>query len=209
MLDLNLALDELPLIAILRGLEPDNATDIGDILIKAGFRAIEVPLNSPSPLKSIKLLADAFGHEAIIGAGTVLQAKDVGAVAGAGGRLVVMPHADTSLIRNADHLGLFCIPGVATPTEAFSAINAGADALKIFPAEALPPKVVKSWRAVIPKSVRLIPVGGISPDNITAYWEAGASGFGLGSALFKPGMAHAAIAERAEAFVDRFRRSQG
>lgn len=209
MLDLNLALDELPLIAILRGLEPDNATDIGDILIKAGFRAIEVPLNSPSPLKSIKLLADAFGHEAIIGAGTVLQAKDVGAVAGAGGRLVVMPHADTSLIRKADHLGLFCIPGVATPTEAFSAINAGADALKIFPAEALPPKVVKSWRAVIPKSVRLIPVGGISPDNITAYWEAGASGFGLGSALFKPGMAHAAIAERAEAFVDRFRRSQG
>lgn len=209
MLDLNLALDELPLIAILRGLEPDNATDIGDILIKAGFRAIEVPLNSPSPLKSIKLLADAFGHEAIIGAGTVLQAKDVGAVAGAGGRLVVMPHADTSLIRKADHLGLFCIPGVATPTEAFSAINAGADALKIFPAEALPPKVVKSWRAVIPKSVKLLPVGGISPDNITAYWEAGASGFGLGSALFKPGMAHAAIAERAEAFVDRFRRSQG
>lgn len=204
MTDLDLALRQLPLIAILRGLEPEQAIPVGEILIDAGFRTIEVPLNSPKPLESIKRLAEAFSDRAIIGAGTVLQANDIGAVAKAGGRLVVMPHADISLIRKADHLGLFCIPGVATPTEAFAALDAGADALKMFPAEALPPAVVKAWRAVIRPPIKLLPVGGITPDNMAVYVDAGASGFGLGSALFKPDLPLAAIAENARAFAQSY-----
>lgn len=201
MIDLNKALDHLPLIAILRGLEPEQALGVGNILIDAGFRVIEVPLNSPKPLESIERLVDAFSDRAIIGAGTVLRANDIGDVAKAGGRLVVMPHADTSLIRKADHLGLFCIPGVATPTEAFAALDAGADSLKMFPAETLPPQVVKAWRAVLRPPIKLLPVGGITPDNMAAYIEAGASGFGLGSALFKPDMPLATIADNAQAFA--------
>lgn len=203
MTDLDQALTPLPLIAILRGLEPDQALEVGTILIDAGFRAIEVPLNSPKPLKSIERLADAFGDQAIIGAGTVLRAKDIGDIAKAGGRLVVMPHADTSLIRQADHLGLFCLPGVATPTEAFAALEAGADGLKMFPAEAMPPPVVKAWRAVLRPPIKLIPVGGITPETMDAYVEAGASGFGLGSALFKPGMALTTLADNAQAFAQQ------
>lgn len=205
MTDLDQALDQLPLIAILRGLEPEQSLAVGNILIDAGFRTIEVPLNSPQPFESIKRLADAFGDQAIIGAGTVLRANDIGSVAKAGGRLVVMPHADISLIRKADHLGLFCIPGVATPTEAFAALDAGADALKMFPAEALPPAVVKAWRAVLRPPIKLLPVGGITPENMAVYADAGASGFGLGSALFKPGMPLSEIADNAEAFVRRCR----
>lgn len=201
MIDLETALDRLPLIAILRGLQPEQALGVGNVLIDAGFKIIEVPLNSPKPLESIERLADAFNDRAIIGAGTVLRAQDIGAVAKAGGRLAVMPHADTSLIRKADHLGLFCIPGVATPTEAFAALDAGADCLKLFPAEALPPSVLKAWRAVLCPPIKLLPVGGITPDSMTAYAEAGASGFGLGSALFKPDMELATIADNAQAFV--------
>jgi len=203
MLDLDSALDRLPLIAILRGLEPEQALEVGHVLIDEGFQVIEVPLNSPRPLESIELLAEAFSHRAIIGAGTVLRASDIGDVAKAGGRLVVMPHADTSLIRKTDHLGLFCIPGVATPTEAFAALESGADCLKLFPAEAIPPAVVKAWRAVLHPPVKLLPVGGITADSITAYIEAGASGFGLGSALFKPGMSLETIADNAKTFVQR------
>ena len=205
MLDLEVALDDLPLIAILRGLEPEQALEVGEVLIETGFRVIEVPLNSPRPLESIGRLADAFNHRAIIGAGTVLKANDVGDVAKAGGRLVVMPHADTSLIRKADHLGLFCIPGVATPTEAFAALDCGADSLKMFPAEAMPPAVVKAWRAVLRPPVKLLPVGGITPDGMAAYIQAGASGFGLGSALFKPGMSLETIADNARTFVNHYR----
>ena len=196
------ALDALPLVAILRGLQPVHAIEVGEILIDAGFRIIEVPLNSPQPLQSIERLATAFGDQAIIGAGTVLQSRDVGDVASAGGRLIVMPHADCSLIRQVDHLGLFCIPGVATPTEAFAALEAGADALKMFPAEAMPPAVVKAWRAVIRPPIKLLPVGGITPDTMAAYVEAGASGFGLGSALFKPDLSLPTLALNARAFVD-------
>ena len=166
-----------------------------------------MPLNSPQPLTSIERLATALGDKAIIGAGTVLKSADIGAVARAGGRLVVMPHADPSLIRQADHLGLFCMPGVATPTEAFAALEAGADALKMFPAEALPPAVVKAWRAVIRPPIRLLPVGGISPDSIGPYLDAGASGFGLGSALFKPDLSLPTLADNARAFVAAIRQS--
>jgi len=205
MTELDQALDHLPLIAILRGIEPDNALAAGTILIDAGFRIIEVPLNSPDPLLSIERLVKAFGDRAIIGAGTVLQSSDIGAVAKAGGRLIVMPHADASLIRKADHLGLFCVPGVATPTEAFAALEAGADALKLFPAEAIPPAAVKAWRAVLQPPIKLLPVGGITPSTMASYIEAGASGFGLGSALFKPDMPTEMIAENAQAFAGSFR----
>lgn len=204
MTDLARAFAHLPLIAILRGIEPDRALAVAEILIDAGFRIIEVPLNSPNPLQSIEFLAEAFGDSTVIGAGTVLRGSDVSAVAKAGGRLVVMPHADQSLIRKADHLGLFCIPGVATPTEAFAALNAGADALKMFPAEAMPPAVVKAWRAVIPAAVKLFPVGGITPDGMAGYLEAGASGFGLGSALFKADMPLETITENARNFARHF-----
>ncbi len=205
MTDLHHALDQLPLIAILRGIEPEQALDIGEVLFAAGFRVIEVPLNSPRPFESIRILADAFGDQAIIGAGTVLQSRNVSDIAGAGGRLMVMPHTDDNLLRQANHLGLFCMPGVATPTEALTALRAGADMLKMFPAEALPPAVVKAWRAVIPKDVRLLPVGGIRPESMAAYQAAGASGFGLGSALFKPGMSAADVSDRAKAFAQHFR----
>ena len=202
------ALDSFPLIAILRGLQPDRAIDVGERLMEAGFSVIEVPLNSPEPLKSIERLADTFGDQVIIGAGTVLQSSDISDVARAGGRLIVMPHADLNLIRQADHLGLFCIPGVATPTEAFAALSAGADALKMFPAEALPPAVVKAWRAVLRPPIRLLPVGGITPASMATYLEAGASGFGLGSALFKPDLSLSTLAENARAFADAFRQTQ-
>lgn len=202
MTGLDKALDQLPLVAILRGLQPARAIEVGEMLVETGFRVIEVPLNSPQPLSSIERLAAAFGDRAIIGAGTVLKSADIGDVASAGGRLIVMPHADVSLIRQADHLGLFCIPGVATPTEAFAALGAGADALKMFPAEALPPAVVKAWRAVIRPPVRLLPVGGITPDNMVDFLKAGASGFGLGSALFKPDLSLPTLQENARGFVD-------
>jgi 2-dehydro-3-deoxyphosphogalactonate aldolase len=190
-----------PLIAILRGVRPDEAVAIGRALVDAGFRAIEVPLNSPEPLASIAALAEAFGERVLIGAGTVLDPAKVGAVAGAGGRLIVMPHADPAIVRAAKALGLVCVPGVATPSEAFAALAAGADALKMFPAEALPPPVVKAWRAVLPKEVWLLPVGSITPERMAPYLAAGANGFGLGSALYQPGLSPAEIAARAAAFA--------
>jgi 2-dehydro-3-deoxyphosphogalactonate aldolase len=190
-----------PLIAILRGVRPDEAVAIGRALVDAGFRAIEVPLNSPEPLASIAALAEAFGERVLIGAGTVLDPAKVGAVAGAGGRLIVMPHADPAIVRAAKALGLVCVPGVATPSEAFAALAAGADALKLFPAEALPPAVVKAWRAVLPNDVWLLPVGGITPERMAPYLAAGANGFGLGSALYQPGLAPAEVAIRAGAFA--------
>jgi 2-dehydro-3-deoxyphosphogalactonate aldolase len=183
-----------PLIAILRGVKP------GEALIAAGLVALEVPLNSPEPLISIRQLAATFGERALIGAGTVLDPADVVGIAGAGGRLIVMPHAAVAIIRAAKAQGLLCVPGVATPTEAFEALAAGADALKMFPAEALPPAVVKAWRAVLPKDVWLLPVGGITPEGMAPYLAAGANGFGLGSALYQPGLAPAEVAARARAF---------
>jgi 2-dehydro-3-deoxyphosphogalactonate aldolase len=198
--ELKLRLAPMPLIAILRGVEPERAQEVGEVLIEAGSRAIEVPLNSPDPFTSIRRLSDAFADRALIGAGTVLNVSDIGRIADAGGRFVVMPHGDPALIREAKRLGLACTPGVATPTEAFAALDAGADALKMFPAEALPPAVLKAWRAVLPKDCWLMPVGGITPESMAAYRVAGASGFGLGSALFVPGLDLARLQANARAF---------
>jgi 2-dehydro-3-deoxyphosphogalactonate aldolase len=194
----------LPLIAILRGVTPAEAPEIGEALIGAGFVAIEVPLNSPEPLASIRLLTDAFGARALIGAGTVRDSVDVARIAAAGGRLVVMPHGDGAVIGAAKQRGLLCVPGVATPTEAFAALDAGADALKLFPAEALPPPVVKAWRAVLPEDLWLLPVGGIRPESMAPYLAAGANGFGLGSALYQPAMTPVQVAANACAFADAY-----
>lgn len=193
-------MERLPLVAILRGVEPEEAVAVGAELVDVGFAVIEVPLNSPQPFDSIGRLAAAFGGQALVGAGTVLTPEAVDRVAAVGGRLIVMPHADTAVIRAAKRAGLFAVPGFATPTEAFAALDAGADALKLFPAEAAPPAVLKAMRAVLPPAVPVLPVGGIRPETMAGYWEAGAGGFGLGSALYKPGDAPATVRAKAVAF---------
>jgi 2-dehydro-3-deoxyphosphogalactonate aldolase len=198
-------LGELPLIAILRGIKAEQAEAIGEALLAEGFRALEVPLNSPEPMQSIERLSRRFGEAALIGAGTVLDPADVGRIAAAGGRLIVMPHGDPQVIREARRQRLLCIPGVATPSEAFAALARGADALKLFPGEALPPAVLKAWRAVLPAELWLLPVGGIGPDSLAPYLAAGANGFGIGSALYKPGLTAAEVAVRARAFADAWR----
>ena len=202
---LDQALQQLPLVAILRGVKPDEVEAIADALYTEGFRVIEVPLNSPQALDSIARLARRMPDDALIGAGTVLSADAVRDVQIAGGRLIVMPHADVAVIRVAKARGMACVPGAATPTEAFAALQAGADALKLFPAELVTPPVVKAMRAVLPRELRLLPVGGITPDNMTPYVKAGAAGFGLGSALYSPGLAAADVAQRARAFVHAWR----
>ena len=202
---LETAMHDLPLVAILRGVEPENVMVIGAALVAAGFRIIEVPLNSPDPFTSIERLAERFGESCMIGAGTVLDPTSVARLEAAGGELVVMPHGDPAVITAAKAMGLACMPGVATPTEAFAALAAGADALKLFPAELLPPAAVKAMLAVLPPGTRLLPVGGIEPASLAAYVAAGASGFGLGSALFKPGMDPKEVGRRATAFVEAWR----
>jgi 2-dehydro-3-deoxyphosphogalactonate aldolase len=200
-LSLERTLAACPLIAILRGVRPDEVLAIGEALVDAGFRCIEVPLNSPEPLTSIRRLAGRFGARALIGAGTVMSAADVAAVASAGGRLIVMPHADGTVIRAAKAAGLICLPGVATPTEAFAALSAGADGLKLFPGEMVTPAVVKAMRAVLPAATLLIPVGGVSAATVPAYRSAGASGFGIGSALYAAGRSAADVATAARSLV--------
>jgi 2-dehydro-3-deoxyphosphogalactonate aldolase len=199
-MDLDEALAALPLIAILRGIRPDEAEAIGAALVEASFRIVEVPLNSPEPFRSLEILARRFGGEALIGAGTVMRPDDARRVAESGGRLVVMPHSDVAVIRAAKEAGAWCLPGVATPTEGFKALAAGADALKLFPGEALPPVVLKAWKAVFPASVRFLPVGGITAESMRAYVAAGAAGFGIGSALYQPGVTATEIGRRADAF---------
>ncbi|MFT7773330.1 2-dehydro-3-deoxy-6-phosphogalactonate aldolase [Roseateles sp.] len=199
------ALQQLPLVAILRGIKPDEVEAIADALYTEGFRVIEVPLNSPQALDSIGRLARRMPEDALVGAGTVLSADAVRDVQIAGGRVIVMPHADVAVIRVAKARGLACVPGVATPTEAFAALHAGADALKLFPAELVTPAVVKAVRAVLPRELRLLPVGGITPDTMAPYRKAGAAGFGLGSALYAPGMSAGDVAARARAFVQAWR----
>ena len=191
----------LPLVAILRGVTPAEAEGVAKTLYDAGFRLIEVPLNSPEPFESIARMRACLPDDALVGAGTVLRMADVERLAAIGADLVVMPHADVVVIAAAKALGLICLPGVATPTEAFAALRAGADALKLFPAELVSPLVIKAMRAVLPKETRLFPVGGITPDNQSPFLAAGANGFGLGSALYSPGITLEQLAGRAECFV--------
>ena len=192
---------QLPLVAILRGITSGESVEIGRRLYEAGFRLIEVPLNSPEPFKSIAAIRQSLPDDTLVGAGTVLTVDQVRELKDSGGDLTVMPHADTAVIRAAKAAGMACTPGVVTPTEAFAALAAGADALKIFPAEMVTPAILKAIRVVLPKGTRLLPVGGITPDNMQPYLEAGATGFGLGSALYKPGMTVDDVAAVARQFV--------
>jgi 2-dehydro-3-deoxyphosphogalactonate aldolase len=194
-------LRECPLVAILRGIAPDEAELVGEALVDAGFRLIEVPLNSPQPLQSIARLAARFGNVATVGAGTVTAVTEVAAVRDAGGTLVVSPHADERVIAATAAAGMVSLPGFFTPTEAFAALRAGAHALKLFPAEAASPSVLSAQRAVLPADVPILPVGGIVPERLASWLTAGADGFGLGSALYRPGFKPAEVSERAHRFV--------
>jgi 2-dehydro-3-deoxyphosphogalactonate aldolase len=201
---LSQALAQLPLIAILRGLTPAEAPAMGEALVSSGFAIIEVPLNSPEPFKSITALSQQF-PQTLIGAGTVLHAQQVKEVHAAGGRLVVAPNFNPAVVAQALALNMVVLPGVATPTEAFAALDAGAHGLKLFPAEMISPATVKAMRAVLPKDAALMPVGGITPDNMAVYRAAGATGFGLGSALYAPGRSAQAVQQQAQAFVRAFK----
>jgi 2-dehydro-3-deoxyphosphogalactonate aldolase len=194
-------LRECPLVAIIRGVTPGEAEATGATLFEAGFRIIEVPLNSPEPLDSIARLARMLGEEALIGAGTVLDAQGVARVRDAGGRLIVSPNTDLDVIRASVEAGLVSMPGFFTPSEAFAALDAGAHGLKFFPAEAATPAVIRAQRAVLPADVPLLVVGGITPDGMEKWTEAGADGFGLGSALYRPGQSVADTKANARAFV--------
>ena len=194
------AFKKLPLIAILRGITPAEAPSIGDTLVNAGFGLLEVPLNSPDPLVSINLLAHQHPG-ALVGAGTVLTPAQVREVHAVGGELIVSPHFDGDVVREAVRLGLVCLPGIMTPTEAFAALAAGAHGLKLFPAELASPAVVKALLAVLPAGTLLLPVGGIAPGNMAPWRTAGAQGFGLGSSLYKPGKSAAAVQHDASEFI--------
>ena len=202
MIDLATAFASNPLIAILRGLEPENALPVSDTLHASGFRIIEVPLNSPDPFVSIQQIAARHGDGAIVGAGTVLTVGQVETVADAGGRIIVSPNMNPDVGRAAVALGLYWCPGVMTPSEAFAALGLGASVLKFFPAEMVPPKAIAAMRAVLPQDAVVAAVGGISPDNMAQYRAAGVNGFGLGSALFKPVYTLDEIRRRARAFTD-------
>ena len=195
------SLRRFPLIAILRGVSADEVVELGTVLLECGFRVIEVPLNSPRPLQSIQRLRESLPADCIVGAGTVLSATQVREVASAGGQIIVTPHSDPSVIRAAKDAGLICAPGVVTPTEAFAALAAGADALKLFPAELVSPTVLAAMRSVLPPSTLMLPVGGITPESMQAYRKAGASGFGLGSALYRAGQSLEQTTLNARRFV--------
>ncbi|MFK7862076.1 MAG: 2-dehydro-3-deoxy-6-phosphogalactonate aldolase [Granulosicoccus sp.] len=197
----NAAFAENPLIAILRGLEPQRAIAVADVLVETGFRIIEVPLNSPDPLVSIELIAEKYGHDVVIGAGTVLSADDVSAVVDVGGQIIVAPNMNPRVGAKALELGVTWCPGVATPSEAFDALELGASMLKFFPAEIITPSALGAMRAVIPRQVQVAVVGGITPDLMDDYLDAGSNSFGLGSALFKPEYEMGEIKDRALAFV--------
>ena len=199
--DIQHYLQQCPLVAIIRGVTPDEAAATGQAVFDAGIRIIEVPLNSPDPLASVGKLAASLGDRALIGAGTVLDPGQVAEVKEAGGRLIVSPSTDAAVIRATVSAGLVSCPGYFTPSEAFTAIDAGAHALKFFPAEAATPAVIRAQRAVLPRDVPLIVVGGVKPDSMQSWREAGADAFGLGSGLYKPGQPPAETAEKARAYV--------
>jgi 2-dehydro-3-deoxyphosphogalactonate aldolase len=202
---LNQRLAECPLVAIIRGVTPGEVVAVGEALYSEGIRIIEVPLNSPEPLESVRLLAGALGDRALIGAGTVLDPADVTRVAEVGGRLIVSPSTYAPVIEATAAAGMVSAPGYFTPSEAFEALRAGATALKLFPAEAASPAVVKGQRAVLPKDVPLLVVGGVTPDNMRPYLNAGANGFGLGSGVYKPGQTPDKVAAQARAYVQMLR----
>lgn len=191
----------LPLIAILRGIRPDEVVEIGEALVVAGFTLIEVPMNSPDPLDSIERLARRLGDRALVGAGTVLSPSVVDQVAAAGGGMIIAPNMNPSVIARAASAGLPALPGISTPTEAFAALEAGAAALKLFPAEGSSPAMLKAMRAVLPADTRILPVGGVKPETMAPWIAAGANGFGLGSALYAAGRAAAEVALAAETYV--------
>ena len=204
--DFRLYFAECPLVGIVRGVTPDEAEAIAQALYDGGIRIIEVPLNSPEPFESIQIIAEKFGGRALVGAGTVLDSADVSRVAQAGGRLVVSPNTNAAVIGATVAAGLVSSPGYFTPSEAFEAIRAGAHAIKLFPAEAASPAVVKSQRAVLPKNVPLIVVGGVTPESIPGWMAAGADGFGLGGGLYKSGQDPQTTLERARAYVAAVKR---
>lgn len=205
---LEAALKHIPLVAILRGLQTHEAVAMGDALTTTGWTLIEVPLNSPDPLTSIAALASHF-PQALVGAGTVLTPDDVRQVHAAGGQLIVSPNFNPAVVREAVRLGLVCLPGVMTATEAFGALEAGATGLKLFPSEMITPAVVRALRAVLPADTRLLPVGGVTPDNMGSYLAAGAAGFGIGSALYKPGMTPAQVQANALRFIAALAAAKG
>jgi len=195
------AMARCPLVAILRGVRPDEVEGIADALVEAGFAMIEVPLNSPDPLASIARLARRFGDDVLVGAGTVLDAGQALSVREAGGRLIVSPNTDVEVIAASAAAGMVSLPGYFTPSEGFAALKAGATGLKLFPAEAATPAVLKAQRAVLPRDVPVLVVGGIGPDTMAPWRAVGADGFGLGSALYKPGRSAAEVGAAARAFV--------
>lgn len=199
------AFQDLPLVAILRWVTPDEVDAIGEVLVEEGFRLIEVPLNSPDPFTSIERLVRRHGDRVLVGAGTVRTEAQLDQLCDAGGSLMVTPHGDTALIAAAKRRGLIALPGVATPTEGFAALDAGADALKIFPAEAVPPAILRAWRTVFPPELPLCPTGGVEPQGIASYAAAGAGGFGLGGGLYKPGFSAAEVGRRGRAYVEAWR----
>lgn len=194
-------LDDCPLIAILRGISPEEAQAIGDAVYEGGIRILEVPFNSPDPLRSIELLSKRFGERALVGAGTVLDRADVARVRDAGGRLIVSPDTNPEVVAATAAAGMVSCPAFFTPSEAFTALRSGATALKLFPAEGATPAMLKAQLAVLPKNVTVLIVGGIQPDNMRPWLDAGATGFGLGSGLYKPGQSPADTIQKARAYV--------
>jgi 2-dehydro-3-deoxyphosphogalactonate aldolase len=204
-MDLKIWLERCPVIAILRGVRPEEAESIGAALERAGISIVEVPLNSPDPLASISILSRALGSRMLVGAGTLTDPKQVSEVVAAGGRLIVTPHAHVGIVRAAKASGLFAVPGFFNPTEAFTLLEAGADAIKLFPSEVLGVPMLKALRAVLPKNALVIPVGGIEASNIAPWMSAGAQGVGAGSSIYRPGDDAASVQTKAEALVDAVR----
>jgi 2-dehydro-3-deoxyphosphogalactonate aldolase len=207
-MQLDQAMSELPLIAILRGVTPEEVIDVAGVLYDEGFRMIEVPLNSPNAFLSIEKLMSQFGEKVVIGAGTVTDIPNLLRLAETGAQLVVAPNCDTQIIREAKNKSMWVLPGVATPSEAFAALQAGADGLKLFPAEVIGPAGLRAWKTILPQGTLLIPVGGITPETIGNWRHGGASAFGIGSALYQPGIGLEQLRQRARAYVAATENSQ-